>query len=104
MKLFFYDILIEFFHHSIFRYTSSRDFVENVLLHGNEVEIIQLRQLMTNRLQELNTHELDYKEPEDNDVIDYILDHDAVQQVATTMGHVTTSKTFASLCTAEGKF
>lgn len=87
---------------SIFRYTSSRDFVENVLIHGNEIEIIQLRQPMTNRLQELNTIELDYKEPEDNDVIDYILDHDTVQEVATTMGHVTTSKTFASLCMATG--
>ncbi|EDO47642.1 predicted protein [Nematostella vectensis] len=86
----------------LFRYTSSRDFVENVLLHGNEVEIIQLRQLMTNRLNELNGVKLDYKEPEENDVIDYILDSEAVQKVAMTLGHVTTSQTFASLCIAKG--
>ena len=38
----------------MFKYTSSRDFVENVLLHGNEVEIILLRDTMNTRLRELN--------------------------------------------------
>ena len=38
----------------MFKYTSSRDFVENVLIHGNEVEIILLRETMTPRLRELN--------------------------------------------------
>lgn len=65
----------------LFKYTSSRDFVENVLLHGNEVEIIQLRQLMLDRLDELNVIELDYKEPEENDVIDYILDMESVESI-----------------------
>ena len=86
----------------LFKYTSSRDFVENVLLHGNEVEIIQLRQLMLDRLDELNVIELDYKEPEENDIIDYILDVESVESVATTMGRVTSSVTFTAQCGARG--
>jgi len=86
----------------LFKYTSSRDFVENVVLHGNEVEIIQLRQLMLDRLDELNAIQLDYKEPEENDVIDYILDMKSVGSVATTMGRVTSSVTFTALCNARG--
>ena len=86
----------------LFKYTSSRDFVENVLLHGNEVEIIQLRQLMLDRLEELNAIKLDYKEPEENDVVDYILNMESVEKVATTMGRVTSSVTFSALCNARG--
>lgn len=86
----------------LFKYTSSRDFVENVVLHGNEVEIIQLRQLMLDRLNELNAVKLDYKEPEENDVIDYILDTEAVENVATTMGRIASSVTFTALCSTQG--
>ena len=86
----------------LFKYTSSRDFVENVVLHGNEVEIIQLRQLMLDRLDELNAIKLDYKEPEENDVIDYILDMKAVENVAITMGRVTSTVTFSASCSAKG--
>ena len=86
----------------LFKYTSSRDFVENVLLHGNEVEIIQLRRLVLDRLRELNDITLDYKEPEENDVIDYVLDINAVEDVAKIMGQIVTSVTFTALCSAGG--
>ena len=86
----------------LFKYTSSRDFVENVLLHGNEAEIILLREPMTERLRELNSIKLDYEEPEENDVIDYIRDLDEVERVAQTMGYITTTKTFVASCSARG--
>ena len=86
----------------LFKYTSSRDFVENVLLHGNEVEIILLREPMNERLRELNAIKLDYKEPEENDIIDYIRDLEDVERVAKTMGHITSTKTFVASCSARG--
>lgn len=57
---------------------------------------------MLDRLDELNAIKLDYKEPEENNVIDYILDTESVERVAATMGRVTSSVTFTALCNARG--
>ena len=46
--------------------------------------------------------QLDYKEPEENDVIDFIFNREDVESVSKIMGSVKTTKTFTALCTARG--
>ena len=45
---------------------------------------------------------MDYKEPEENDVIDFIFNRQDVESVSKVMGSINTTKTFAALCTAHG--
>ena len=48
------------------------------------------------------TLQLDYKEPEENDVIDFIFKRDDVESVSRVMGFINTTKTFTALCTTRG--
>ncbi len=53
-------------------------------------------------LQEVNDLTLDYKEPEDNDVIEHIFNSDDIRSIAKNLGKISTSKIFLAHCRVEG--
>ncbi len=81
---------------------TARDFVDYAFKHGNEAEIFQLYEVMQVALQEVNDLTLDYKEPEDNDVIEHIFDGNEVRDIAKNLGKISTSRIFLAHCKVEG--
>ena len=82
--------------------TTARDFVDYAFKHGNEAEIFQLYDVMHVALEDVNSYILQYKEPEENDVIDHIVDSNDVREIAKNLGKISTSKIFLAHCRVEG--
>ncbi|XP_057317710.1 E3 ubiquitin-protein ligase TRIM71-like [Hydractinia symbiolongicarpus] len=75
---------------------SATEFVNYAFKHGSEAEIFELLDVMKMRLTKLNLENLDYKEPDDNDVIDHVYDTDNVKNIAENLGKISTSTVFLS--------
>lgn len=73
---------------------SACQFVNYAFQHGSEAEIFELLDLMTERLTKLNSEQLDYREPDENDVVDHKYDVTAVDKIAENLGRITTSSIF----------
>ena len=81
---------------------TARDFVDYAFKHGNEAEIFQLYDIMQVALEEVNDFKLEYKEPEENDVIEHIADAEEVRKIAKHLGKISTSRVFLANCRMEG--
>ena len=81
--------------------TSSCDFSENVLKHGNEAEVMLVKKQLVQRRNDLQTTHTDL-EPVDDDVIDYEFFPDEFRRAIGCAGHVKTFLTVPSLCFATG--
>jgi len=81
---------------------TSCEFVENIMRYGNEAEIMTVKKLMMTRLHEMQTNQLQV-EPEENDVIEFFQQDATLKEGIEKFGYLTTSETFPSICTAEGK-
>lgn len=81
--------------------TSSIDFTENALRHGNEAEVMLVRKQMTARLQDLNVVKLEY-EPLEDESIDYELNPDEFRTAIERMGTVKMYHAYPRFCYATG--
>jgi len=79
-----------------------RDFVDYAFKHGNEAEIFQMYDVMQVALEDVNGFKFDYKEPEENDVIEHIVDSEEVRKIAKHLGKISTSRVFLANCLLEG--
>lgn len=73
---------------------TATQFVTYAFKHGNEAEIFELFDIMKERLKVLNSTRLDYKEPNENDVIDHVFDTNLVENIANNLGEISTSRIF----------
>jgi len=73
---------------------SATEFVNYAFKHGSEAEIFELLDVMKMRLKKLNLEQLNYKEPNENDVIDHVCENDSIESIAETLGEISTSKVF----------
>lgn len=81
--------------------TSSIDFTENALKHGNEAEVMLVRKQMTTRLQDLNQVKLEF-DPLEDEVIDYSLNPDEFRIAIERMGTVKMYHSYPRFCYATG--
>ncbi|XP_020903826.1 E3 ubiquitin-protein ligase TRIM71 [Exaiptasia diaphana] len=81
--------------------TSSIDFTENALRHGNEAEVMLVRKQMTARLQDLNHVKLEY-DPLEDEFIDYELKPDEFRNAIQKMGTVKMYHAYPRFCYATG--
>lgn len=81
--------------------TSSIDFTENALRHGNEAEVMLVRKQMTARLQDLNHVKLEY-DPLEDEFIDYELKPDEFRDAIQKMGTVKMYHAYPRFCYATG--
>ena len=81
---------------------TARDFVDYAFKHGNEAEIFQLYEVMQLALKEVNDVDLDYKEPDENDVIEHVIKGDDIRTIARNLGKISSSRMFLAHCSVEG--
>lgn len=81
---------------------TARDFVDYAFKHGNEAEIFQLYDVMQVALQDVDDFKLEYKEPEENDVIEHIVNMQEVRKIAKHLGKISTSRVFLANCWIAG--
>ena len=81
---------------------AARDFVDYAFKHGSEAEIFQMYDVMQVALEDVNDFKLEYKEPEENDVIEHIVDIQEVRTIAKHLGKISSSRVFLANCYLEG--
>lgn len=81
--------------------TSSCQFSENVLKHGNEAEVMLVKKQLTHRLSDLQNTHADF-DPHEDDVIEYEFFPDEFRKAVYYAGQVKTYATAPSLCSATG--
>ncbi|XP_057317711.1 E3 ubiquitin-protein ligase TRIM71-like [Hydractinia symbiolongicarpus] len=77
------------------------EFVEFMMRYGNEAEIMMVKKLMVSRLTELNNSQPQL-EPEENDIVEFFSQDEALKSVIQKFGILSTSDTFPPLCVAVG--
>ena len=73
-------------------------FSEEVLRHGNSVEILVIKKQLCDRLNELISAKFQ-GEPEENDVIYFSANQDEVLKALENLGQIKTSNAFPTMCT-----
>ncbi|XP_031557997.1 E3 ubiquitin-protein ligase TRIM71-like isoform X4 [Actinia tenebrosa] len=72
-------------------------FTEQVLRHGNSVEILVVKKQLCERLNELITTKFQ-GDPEENDTIYFVANQDEVIRAIETLGSIKTSQAFPNMC------
>jgi hypothetical protein len=72
-------------------------FTEQVLRHGNSVEILVVKKQLCERLNELITAKFQ-GDPEENDTIYFVANQDEVIRAIETLGNIKTSQAFPNMC------
>ena len=73
-------------------------FSEEVLRHGNSVEILVIKKQLCDRLNDLISAKFQ-GEPEENDVIYFVANQDDVLKALEGLGQIKTSNAFPGMCT-----
>ncbi|XP_068743648.1 E3 ubiquitin-protein ligase TRIM71-like isoform X2 [Montipora capricornis] len=80
------------------RLTATCNFTEEVLRHGNSVEILVIKKQLCDRLNELITAKFQ-GDPEENDIIYFSANQDEVLKALENLGQIKTSNAFPAMCT-----
>ncbi|KAJ7389850.1 hypothetical protein OS493_028819 [Desmophyllum pertusum] len=80
------------------RLTTTCNFTEEVLRHGNSVEILVIKKQLCDRLNDLISAKFQ-GEPEENDVIYFVANQDDVLKALEGLGQIKTSNAFPAMCT-----
>lgn len=80
------------------RLTTTCNFTDEVLRHGNSVEILVIKKQLCDRLNELISAKFQ-GEPEENDVIYFSANQDEVLKALENLGQIKTSNAFPTMCT-----
>ncbi|XP_027048420.1 E3 ubiquitin-protein ligase TRIM71-like isoform X1 [Pocillopora damicornis] len=80
------------------RLTTTCNFTEEVLRHGNSVEILVIKKQLCDRLNDLISTKFQ-GEPEENDVIYFVANQDEVLKALENLGQIKTSNAFPTNCT-----
>jgi len=80
------------------RLTTTCNFTEEVLRHGNSVEILVIKKQLCDRLNDLISAKFQ-GEPEENDVIYFVANQDDVLKAIEGLGQIKTSNAFPGMCT-----
>ncbi|XP_020601510.1 E3 ubiquitin-protein ligase TRIM71-like isoform X1 [Orbicella faveolata] len=80
------------------RLTTTCNFTEEVLRHGNSVEILVIKKQLCDRLNDLISSKFQ-GEPEENDVIYFVANQDDVLKALEGLGQIKTSNAFPGMCT-----
>lgn len=73
-------------------------FSEEVLKHGNSVEILVIKKQLCDRLNDMISAKFQ-GEPEENDVIYFSANQDEVLKALEKLGQIKTSNAFPAMCT-----
>ena len=75
--------------------------LEDVLRHGNETEILVVKKMLSDRLEELYTAKIAH-EPEENDVVYFRAQEESMMKAIQALGSVKVSSAYAALSCVVG--